>query len=138
MSIIAMPMPLPGYGSMYRNASKIAKPATSMATIQAHGCNDHRPNAAASHRTPPRIASQPQMPGGFEGREVAQHAEPVEAEQAQAEEQPAEAGQGGKEADDGYEDGRVLHGYNSLSVAAQRRMGLTWASLAVTPWWCPS
>src|SRR3954454_5485592 len=42
-SIIESPMPEPGYWIMYRKASKIAKPATTMATIQAHGCSAHSP-----------------------------------------------------------------------------------------------
>ena len=102
-------MPVPGYWIIHRKASKIAKPATTMATIQAHGCSDQRPSAAASQRMPPRSASQPQSPTCSKRRHVAEQAEPVEAEEAEAEEQPGKPGEGGEEAEDRDQDGRVLH-----------------------------
>ena len=49
-------------------------------------------------------------PDAFERREVAEGAEPVEAEHSQAKEQEAEPREGGKEAEDRDQDGRVLQG----------------------------
>ena len=46
---------------------------------------------------------------GFEPGEVAKDAEPVESNHAEADEQPAEAGEGCEETEDRNEDGRVLH-----------------------------
>ena len=52
----------------------------------------------------------------LERRDVTQRAEPVEAEQSQAEEQPGEAGHGPEEAEDRDKDGRVLHVGRSPSM----------------------
>ncbi len=49
-------------------------------------------------------------PDTLDSREVAERPEPVEAEDAQAEEQMTEAGQCSEEAEDRDQDGRVLHG----------------------------
>src|SRR5829696_7239144 len=56
------PRPEPGYWNIHRSASNSAKPATTIAKVQAHGWSDHRPNDASSHAMPPAIASQPHRP----------------------------------------------------------------------------
>src|SRR6185436_18316901 len=51
----------------------------------------------------------PPDPHAIELRQIAEDAEPVESEDSQAEEQPAEAGQRGEEAEHRDQDGRVSH-----------------------------
>ena len=84
------------------------------------GCHDDRDNSSPRLECPEtRGHEQPDDPGGdgepapepdsLEDGKVAERAEPVEAEELDAEEQVTEPGQRREEAEDGDEDGRVLH-----------------------------
>ena len=108
MIAIAKPTPVPGNWKNARTASNRAKPAMIIANQRAHGWSAHRPSG-----------EEPDDPGGdrqpapepdvLERGQVAERPEPVEADDAQAEEQEAEARERREEAEDRDEDGRVLH-----------------------------
>ena len=121
------PTPVPGYSRNHRNASNSASPATTIANAHAHDRSAQRPYPAAIHATPAPMASHAHRPALLEGRQIAQGAEPVEAEESKAEVQPVEAGQKREEPDDRDEDGRIFHsdlpptmrlGYDSTIIRA--------------------
>ena len=108
--MIAMPKPTPVPGNWMnaRTASNRAKPAMISANRRAHGWSAQRPSAASSQTIPVPTASQPQSPA-LSYWQVAERPEPVEADDAQPEEQEAESFECREETEDRDEDGQVLH-----------------------------
>ncbi len=108
MIAIPKPTPVPGNWMNARTASNRAKPARIwrkqaspwLECPQAAG--REKPHDSGADREP-----APE-PGAFERGKVAEGPEPVEAEHSQAKEQEAEPREGGKEAEDRDQDGRVL------------------------------
>ena len=109
MSAIPKPMPVPGNWMNARPASRSAKAVTMSAKSRAHGWSAQRPPATSSQTIPGEDSEPAPESDSLEDRKVAERAEPVEAEELEAEEQVAEPGQRCEEAEDGDEDGWVLH-----------------------------
>ena len=110
MSDMPKPMPVPGNWKNARTASNSAKPAMICANSASpwlecpKAAGREKPDDSGADREP-----APE-PDAFEGREVAEGPEPVEAEHSQAKEQEAEPREGGEKAEDRDQDGRVLQG----------------------------
>ena len=107
---IAKPMPVPGNWKNAMTASNRAKPGEDLRKEASprlecpKAAGREKPHDSGADREP-----APE-PDAFERREVAEDPEPVEAEHSQAKEQEAEPCEGGEEAEDRDQDGRVLQG----------------------------